>query len=144
MVSQNPSQVNYNFNLIISCLQPHDMLESVLKHMNYLDKLENKTIYILREAYNRFRDVGLLWSIGKDSTALLWISRKAFFGKIPFPVIYIDTSFKFKEIYSFRDKYAAEWNLNLIIGRNEEALKQGISPVKGKYRFFSSGVPGRI
>jgi sulfate adenylyltransferase subunit 2 len=85
--------------------------------MTYLDKLENKTIYIIREAYARFKNIGLLWSIGKDSTSLLWIIRKAFFGKVPFPVIHIDTSFKFKEIYEFRDRYVKQWGLNLIIRR---------------------------
>ncbi|MBU3912396.1 MAG: sulfate adenylyltransferase subunit 2 [Candidatus Omnitrophica bacterium] len=101
--------------------------------MNYLDELENKTIYIIREAYARFRNMSLLWSIGKDSTSLLWIARKAFFGNIPFPVIHIDTSFKFKEIYEFRSKYGKEWNLNLIISKNKKALKEGISPEKGKF-----------
>ena len=66
--------------------------------MDYLDELENKSIYIIREAYSRFRNIAFLWSIGKDSTSLLWIARKAFFGKIPFPVVHIATSFKFKEI----------------------------------------------
>jgi sulfate adenylyltransferase subunit 2 len=77
--------------------------------VTYLQELENKSIYIIREAYARFKNIALLWSIGKDSTSLLWITRKAFFGKIPFPVIHIDTSFKFEEIYQFRDKYAKEW-----------------------------------
>lgn len=101
--------------------------------MNYLDELENKTIYIIREAYARFRGIALLWSIGKDSTTLLWIARKAFFGKILFPVIHINTSFKFKEIYEFRDKFAKEWDLKLIISKNELALKKGICPEKGKF-----------
>lgn len=100
--------------------------------MNYLDELENKTIYIIREAYSRFKKIGLLWSIGKDSTTLLWIARKAFFGKIPFPIIHIDTSFKFKEIYEFRSKYTKEWDLNLLVSRNEEALREGTCPEKGK------------
>jgi len=100
--------------------------------MNYLEELENKTIYIIRETYASFRDMALLWSIGKDSTTLLWIIRKAFFGKIPFPIIHIDTSYKFKEIYEFREKYSKEWNLNLIISKNEDALKEGVCPEKGK------------
>jgi len=100
--------------------------------MNYLDELENKSIYIIREAYSRFKRMALCWSIGKDSTALLWIARKAFFGKIPFPVLHIDTSFKFEEIYEFRDKYRKEWLLDLIICRNEEALKEGMCPEKEK------------
>jgi len=101
--------------------------------MDYLDELESKSIYIVREAYKQFGKIAMLWSIGKDSTALLWICRKAFFGKIPFPIIHIDTTFKFKEIYEFRDRYAKKWGLNLIIAKNEEALRQGISPEKEKF-----------
>ncbi|MDD5085433.1 MAG: sulfate adenylyltransferase subunit CysD [Candidatus Omnitrophica bacterium] len=100
--------------------------------MDYLSELENRSIYIIREAYARFRNIALLWSIGKDSTSLLWLVRKAFFGKIPFPVVHIDTSFKFEEIYKFRNKYAKEWGLNLYISKNEEALKNGACPEKGK------------
>jgi sulfate adenylyltransferase subunit 2 len=100
--------------------------------MDYLDSLENKTIYIIREAYSRFNNIALLWSIGKDSTTLLWLCRKAFFGKIPFPIVHIDTSFKFKEIYEFRNKYAKEWGLSLMVSRNKEALDAGVCPEKTK------------
>ncbi len=96
--------------------------------MKYLDKLENKSIYIIREAYSRLREIAMLWSIGKDSSALLWICRKAFFGRIPFPVVHIDTGFKFKEIYEFRDRYAKKWGLELVISKNQEALDCGVSP----------------
>lgn len=102
--------------------------------LNQLDKLENQSIFIIREAYSQFRAVAMLWSIGKDSTTLLWLVRKAFFGKIPFPVIHIDTTYKFKKIYDFREKYAKEWNLNLIIAKNEEALSAGVGPENGKFR----------
>jgi sulfate adenylyltransferase subunit 2 len=100
--------------------------------MDYLDELESKSIYIIREAYKQYKNIALLWSIGKDSTSMLWLCRKAFFGKIPFPVVHLDTSYKFKEIYEFRDKFAKEWNLKLIVGRNEEALAAGMHPSKGK------------
>lgn len=100
--------------------------------MEYLQELENKTIYIIREAYSRFRNIAMLWSIGKDSTTLLWIIRKAFFGKVPFPTVHIDTSYKFKDIYEFRDKYAKEWGLNLIISQNKEALQHGMGPDTAK------------
>lgn len=102
--------------------------------MDRISRLENESIFIIREAYYQFRKVAMLWSIGKDSTTLLWLIRKAFFGKIPFPIIHIDTTFKFKEIYEFRDKYAKEWNFNLIIAKNDEALKNGASPEKGKFK----------
>jgi len=100
--------------------------------MDYLEELEEKSIYIIREAYSRFKNIAMLWSIGKDSTTLLWLTRKAFFGQIPFPVIHIDTSFKFKEIYEFRNKYTKEWNLKLLISQNKKALEEGICPEKGK------------
>jgi len=100
--------------------------------MSHLQKLENQSIFIIREAFFRFKKIAMLWSVGKDSTTLLYLVKKAFFGKVPFPVIHIDTSYKFKEIYEFRDKIAKEWNLDLIIARNEEALKEGMGPDKGK------------
>ena len=89
-----------------------------------LDRLENQSIFIIREAYSQFRNVAMLWSIGKDSTTLLWLVRKAFLGRIPFPVIHIDTTYKFKEIYEFRSKYAELWDLKLIIAENEEAIRR--------------------
>jgi len=101
--------------------------------MDYLSELENKSIYIIREAYARFRNISLLWSIGKDSTSMLWIARKAFFGRVPFPVMHIDTTYKFKEIYDFRDKYAKEWGLDLLVSRNEAAIREKMSPEKGKF-----------
>src|SRR3989338_5077463 len=74
----------------------------------------------------------MLWSIGKDSTTLLWLARKAFFGRIPFPVIHIDTTFKFKEIYDFRDTYRKKWGLNLIISKNRAAVNDGMCRGKGR------------
>ena len=103
-------------------------------NLSHLDKLENQSIFIIREAYSQFRDVAMLWSIGKDSTALLWLVRKAFFGQIPFPVMHIDTTYKFKEIYEFRDKCTKEWNLNLIVAKNEEAIANEMGPTKGKFQ----------
>ena len=97
-----------------------------------LNDLENKTIYIVREAYAEFNKPAVLWSTGKDSTTMLWLCRKAFLGKIPFPVIHIDTSYKFKQMYSFRDKLAKEWGLNLLVARNKKALEEGVCPENGK------------
>lgn len=101
--------------------------------MNYLDRLESESIYIMREAYKRFRNIAMLWSIGKDSTTMLWIARKAFFGKIPFPVVHIDTGYKFKEIYEFRDRYVKLWGLDLVISRNKDAIERGVSPKGGRF-----------
>src|SRR5512136_2432540 len=99
--------------------------------MDHLDELESKSIYIIREAYKQFRNIAMLWSIGKDSTTLLWLVRKAFYDQIPFPVMHIDTSYKFKEIYEYRDAKAAEWGLKLVIARNDEALAGGMSKDRG-------------
>lgn len=95
--------------------------------MNYLDRLESKSIFIIREAHYQFKNLALLWSIGKDSTTLLWLCRKAFFGKIPFPVMHIDTTFKFPEMYAYRDHWAKEWGIQLSIERNEDAINRGIN-----------------
>lgn len=95
--------------------------------MDRLDRLENESIYIIREAYNKYK-LAMLWSVGKDSTTLIHLVRKAFFGRIPIPVIHIDTGYKFQEMYDFRDKCVKAWNLNLIIARNKEADEEGITP----------------
>jgi sulfate adenylyltransferase subunit 2 len=91
--------------------------------MDHLDKLEAQSMYIFREAYKDFKQLCMLWSIGKDSTVLLWLARKAFFGHVPFPLVHIDTSYKVPEMITYRDKFALEWNLNLVVGQNEAALK---------------------
>lgn len=92
--------------------------------MTHLEQLENKSIYILREAYANFKELGMLWSIGKDSTVLLWLARKAFFGHVPFPLIHIDTKYKIPEMIKYRDKLVRKWHLNMIYGINETALAQ--------------------
>ena len=91
--------------------------------MDHLDQLENRSVHILREAYSSFKNLGMLWSIGKDSTVLLWLARKAFFGHVPLPLIHIDTSFKIPEMIEYRDRLALEWNLTMIYGRNARAIE---------------------
>jgi len=100
----------------------------------YLDELESKSIYIIREAYRRYgNSLSALVSWGKDSTTMLYLARKAFFGKIPISVMHIDTSYKFKEIYEFRDRITKEWGLGLLIAKNEEALRNDMKPQKGRF-----------
>ena len=100
--------------------------------MDYLSKLENQSIYIMREAFNKFENLAMLWSIGKDSTVLLWLARKAFFGHVPFPLVHIDTSYKIPSMIEYRDKLALEWNLNLVVGQNKKVLDSGIDYPRGK------------
>jgi len=102
-------------------------------HSTRLQELERKSIAIIREVKAQFNNLAVLWSTGKDSTTTLWLCKKAFFGKIPFPVIHIDTSYKFPEIYEFRDKIAREWGFNLVIAKNEKAIEEGLSPKKGRF-----------
>ena len=92
--------------------------------MDHLEKLEAKSVYILREAYREFKNLCMLWSIGKDSTVMLWLARKAFFGHVPFPLVHIDTHFKIPEMIEYRDKLAREWRLNMVYGENADALSR--------------------
>ena len=91
--------------------------------MNHLDQLESISVGILREAYANFKSLGMLWSIGKDSTVLLWLARKAFFGHVPIPLVHIDTSYKIPEMIEYRDRLTREWNLTMIYGQNRDALE---------------------
>ncbi|MDR2099356.1 MAG: sulfate adenylyltransferase subunit CysD [Campylobacteraceae bacterium] len=93
--------------------------------MDKLDKLEAQSIFIIREAYKSFKNVGMLWSIGKDSTVLLWLAKKAFLGHVPFELIHVDTSFKIPEMITYRDKIAKELKLRLVVGQNKKALAEG-------------------
>ena len=82
--------------------------------MDHLDQLESQSVYILREAFARIDKLAMLWSLGKDSNVMVWLARKAFFGRVPFPVMHIDTEKKFPEMYAFRDRYSVEWGLTLV------------------------------
>jgi len=92
--------------------------------MDHLQALEDQSVHILREAYANFKNIGMLWSIGKDSTVLVRLAQKAFFGHVPFPLIHIDTSFKIPEMIHYRDKFAQEWALTLLVGKNEKAIAE--------------------
>ena len=94
-----------------------------------LSDLESKTIYLLREVKSKFQNPLIMWSMGKDSTTLMWIIRKAFMGEIPWRVLHIDTGEKFPEMYNFRHKYAKEWNMRLTVGKSESV----ITPRQGRY-----------
>lgn len=98
----------------------------------HLDELESRSVYVIREARARIANLGMLWSIGKDSTVLLWLVRKAFLGHVPFPLIHIDTSYKIPEMIEFRDRVAREWGLPLVIRQAKDALEGGMSSAAGR------------
>ena len=89
--------------------------------MDYLSNLENQSIYIMREALNKFENMAMLWSIGKDSTVLLWLARKAFFGHVPFPLVHVDTTYKIPSMIEYRDKFLQMGGekLSLVPGLND-------------------------
>lgn len=89
--------------------------------MDHLDELEAQSVYILREAYHSFSNLCMPWSMGKDSNVLIWLSKKAFCGKIPYPVLHIDTTYEFPEMLEFRDWAQKEYDLDLIVKINEDA-----------------------
>ncbi len=111
--------------------------------MHKLDQLESDSIFVLREAYYHFPRLCMLWSMGKDSTLLLWLARKAFFGHVPLPLVHIDTGFEIPEALAFRDRIAQELNLQLIVGRNDEALKSRQTYIHSR-EDFPENDPGRL
>jgi sulfate adenylyltransferase subunit 2 len=100
--------------------------------MKRLDELEAQSVFILREAYKHFRSLCMLWSIGKDSTVMLWLTRKAFFGHVPFPLVHIDTSYKIPSMIAYRDQLAREWKLQMVVGQNRAALADGMNHTRGR------------
>src|SRR5271165_1659931 len=100
--------------------------------MDHLSKLENQSVYILREAQNKFENLAMLWSIGKDSTVLLWLARKAFFGHVPFPLVHVDTTYKIPSMIEYRDQLAREWKVQLVVGKNDAVLASGVPYPNGR------------
>src|SRR5713226_5314505 len=99
------------------------------RRLGHLATLEAESIYILREAAAEFSRPVMLYSIGKDSSVMLRLAQKAFYpGKIPFPLLHIDTSYKFPEMIEFRDSYTREIGAELIVHQNREALERGANP----------------
>jgi sulfate adenylyltransferase subunit 2 len=97
--------------------------------LSHLRQLEAESIHIMREVVAESQRPVLLYSIGKDSSALLRLAQKAFYpGPIPFPLLHIDTGYKFREMIDFRDRYTAELGVKLIVHRNDAALADGANP----------------
>ncbi|KUE80052.1 sulfate adenylyltransferase [Aeromonas schubertii] len=99
------------------------------ERLTHLKQLEAESIHIIREVAAEFDNPVMLYSIGKDSSVMLHLARKAFYpGKLPFPLLHVDTDWKFKEMIRFRDQTAEKFGLDLIVHKNPEGLAMGINP----------------
>lgn len=97
--------------------------------LSNLEQLEAESIHIMREVVAEFENPVMLYSVGKDSSVMLRLAEKAFYpGKIPFPLMHVDTGFKFQEMYEFRDQLAKKIGFDLIVYRNEEAISNKVNP----------------
>jgi sulfate adenylyltransferase subunit 2 len=102
---------------------------ATVRSLTHLDRLEAESIHILRETVAEAASPVMLYSIGKDSAVMLHLARKAFFpGPLPFPLLHVDTTWKFRDMYALRDKVAGEDGIELIVHHNPEAAAQGINP----------------
>ncbi|MFZ2288580.1 MAG: sulfate adenylyltransferase subunit CysD [Halopseudomonas yangmingensis] len=101
----------------------------MLEKLTHLKQLEAESIHIIREVAAEFQNPVMLYSIGKDSAVMLHLARKAFYpGKLPFPVLHVDTGWKFQEMYKFRAKMVEEMDLDLLVHQNPEGLAQNVNP----------------
>jgi sulfate adenylyltransferase subunit 2 len=99
--------------------------------ISHLQALEAESIHILREVASEFQRPVMLYSIGKDSSVMLRLAQKAFYpGPIPFPLLHVDTTYKFREMIEFRDQQAAELGVKLIVNTNTKAIADGANPIK--------------
>src|SRR6267143_45673 len=99
-----------------------------MRQLTHLDRLEAESIHILRETVAEAVRPVMLYSIGKDSSVMLHLAKKAFFpGPLPFPLLHVDTTWKFRDMYAQRDRVAAEPGLRLIVHRNAAGLAAGVN-----------------
>src|SRR5690606_35183143 len=97
--------------------------------LTHLDRLEAESIHIMREAVAQSENPVMLYSVGKDSAVMLHLARKAFYpSRLPFPLLHVDTTWKFRAMYELRDQVGAAGDLDLIVYHNPECVEQGINP----------------
>lgn len=94
--------------------------------MDHLTRLEQQSVYLFREAYRAFDSIVMPWSMGKDSNVLIWLAKKAFLGRVPFPLLHIDTTYEFPEMYEFREWARQHHGVDVRVVINEEARARGI------------------
>ena len=116
--------------------------------MDRLDELESQRVFILREAFARLQRIAILWSLGKYFNVMIWLAGKAFFGRVPCPVVHVDTG-KFPEMYAFRHRYARQWQLDLLvepcppIEAVDPTLPQPPARPRARRKGSSSGSPSK-
>ncbi|MGN5238437.1 sulfate adenylyltransferase subunit CysD [Rhodococcus sp. SJ-3] len=99
------------------------------KNLTHLERLEAESIHIMREAVAESENPVMLYSVGKDSAVMLHLARKAFYpSRLPFPLLHVDTTWKFREMYKLRDETAAAGDLDLVVYQNPECVERGINP----------------
>ena len=97
--------------------------------LTHLKRLEAESIHIIREVAAEFDNPVMLYSIGKDSSVMVQLALKAFYpAKPPFPLMHVDTTWKFKEMITFRDKYCADNGIDLLVHTNQDGVREGVSP----------------
>ncbi|MDE0307635.1 MAG: sulfate adenylyltransferase subunit CysD [Albidovulum sp.] len=112
--------------------------ESGIARLSHLDILESESINIIRETFAEFANPVMLYSVGKDSSVMLELAKKAFApGRLPFPLLHIDTGWKFKETIRFRDDTAERYDLDLIVHTNQEGVARGIGPISHGTRVYT-------
>jgi sulfate adenylyltransferase subunit 2 len=105
------------------------MSETLSARLSHLAVLEAESIHIIRETAAEFANPVMLYSIGKDSQVLLHLARKAFYpAPLPFPLLHVDTTWKFREMYEFRDRFVAQHGIKLLVHQNKKALAEGMNP----------------
>lgn len=113
--------INFNFNRLLS--------KSIMSKTPYLKHLEDEAIHIMRETVAQCEKPVMLYSIGKDSSVLLHVALKAFApAKLPFPLLHVDTTWKFKEMIEFREKVAHKHNLEILVHTNQDGVEENINP----------------
>ncbi|HEY6081370.1 MAG TPA: sulfate adenylyltransferase subunit CysD [Polyangiaceae bacterium] len=110
-------------------ISTHQPAEAVELRLSHLRQLEAESIHILREVASEFDNPVMLYSIGKDSAVMTHLARKAFYpGKLPFPLLHIDTTWKFKEMIAFRERFTKQHGLDLLVHTNQQGLAENINP----------------
>src|SRR5690606_22289843 len=114
---------------VVSDVLPGLEVKVERSRLTHLQALEAESIEILREVAASFERPVMMYSIGKDSSVLLHLALKAFFpSKIPFPLLHVDTTWKFREMIAFRDRMAEEYGFDLIVHTNQDGVRDGVNP----------------